>query len=86
MNQALAAAAKKYAKGKLLDIGCGEKPYQTMFAPYIKEHVGVDHEETFHDKSNIDHFGTAYDIPFEDESFDSYLVEQISISLNDRRT
>lgn len=84
MYQTFEAAAKKYAKGRMLDIGCGEKPYQTMFAPYINEHVGVDHEETFHDKSNIDRFGTAYDIPFDDELFDPYLIERVFIFRNGR--
>ena len=31
----------------------------------------VDHVDTFHDKSNVDLFGTAYEIPADDASFDS---------------
>jgi SAM-dependent methyltransferase len=27
---------------RLLDVGCGEKPYLPLFAPYASEHVGVD--------------------------------------------
>ena len=61
----------KYIKGRLIDIGCGEKPYADMLKPYVTEHIGVDHQGTFHDKSNIDRFGTAYDIPAEDDEFDS---------------
>jgi SAM-dependent methyltransferase len=55
---------------RMIDIGCGTKPYEELFAPYVREHVGVDHVDTLHDKSNIDIFGTAYDIPVSDESFD----------------
>jgi len=63
--------AERYISGKLIDIGCGTKPYKNILAPFVSEHIGVDHLETFHDKQNIDLFGTAYDIPVEDESFDS---------------
>ena len=30
------------AEGRLLDIGCGAKPYRKLFEPYVTEHVGVD--------------------------------------------
>ncbi len=64
-------AAEAHLKGRLIDIGCGTKPYEQLLAPYIDEHIGVDHEHTFHDKSNIDLIGTAYEIPSDDSSFDS---------------
>ena len=28
-------AASKYAKGSLIDLGCGEKPYEDLIMPYI---------------------------------------------------
>lgn len=65
--------ASKHFFGNLIDIGCGAKPYKAMFEPYVKEHVGIDHQETFHNKSNIDRFGTAYDIPATDGEFDCAL-------------
>jgi len=61
----------KYLKGRLIDIGCGSKPYETMMKPYIVEHIGVDHYETLHDKSSVNRFGSAYEIPAEDGEFDS---------------
>jgi ubiquinone/menaquinone biosynthesis C-methylase UbiE len=68
---------KQYLKGRLIDIGCGEKPYVNMMKPYVAEHVGVDHQDTFHDKSNIDRVGTAYDIPAKDGEFDSALCTAV---------
>lgn len=59
-----------HIKGKLLDIGCGEKPYAEMVKPYVTEHIGVDVQGTLHNKSNIDRVGTAYEIPAEDGEFD----------------
>ncbi len=73
----LSEAIKLYAKGKLLDIGCGEKPFKSLTEGYIEEHVGVDHNETFHDKGNIDIFGSAYALPVEDKSFDTVLCTDV---------
>lgn len=69
--------AANYLSGRLLDIGCGTKPYKDMLSPFVDEHVGVDHEATFHDKSNVDLFGTAYEIPADDESFDSAICTAV---------
>jgi len=41
--------APYYAKGRLIDIGCGEKPLKHLFSKYVTEHIGVDHENTIHD-------------------------------------
>lgn len=73
----LVETTSKYFKGSLIDIGCGTKPYQELVAPYITEHIGVDHEKTLHDQSNIDLFGTAYEIPSEDNFFDSALCTAV---------
>jgi ubiquinone/menaquinone biosynthesis C-methylase UbiE len=70
-EEALNNAFCKYAKGLLADVGCGDKPYREMLKPYITQHVGIDHVDTLHDKANIDLIGTAYDIPVEDEYFDT---------------
>lgn len=69
--------ASKYLSGRLIDIGCGTKPYKNLLAPYVSEHVGCDHKGTLHDKSNIDLFGTAYDIPVKDTSFDSAICTAV---------
>jgi len=70
-DRRLRVQAKQFARGRLIDIGCGIKPYQQIFADCVTEHVGVDHELSLHDKSNIDLLGTAYQIPVEDGSFDT---------------
>jgi len=81
VNPRLKKALSRFAHGIMLDIGCGEKPYKEMAAPYVQEHIGVDHEESFHDKSNVDLSGTAYQIPLNDHSVDcilcTYVLEHI---------
>jgi len=69
--------ASEYFSGRLIDIGCGTKPYKNLLAPYITEHIGIDHQDTLHDQSNIDQFGTAYDIPAEDGEFDSAICTAV---------
>ena len=72
-DRELKGYASKYFYGRLIDIGCGTKPYKEILMPYVLEHIGVDHEGTYHEKSNIDLVGSAYKIPAENESFDSAL-------------
>lgn len=69
--------ASAYLKGRMVDIGCGVKPYKELLAPYISEHVGVDHEGTIHDKTNIDLLGSAYEIPVPDKYFDSAICTAV---------
>ena len=76
-DRRLRTLSAKYFCGRLIDIGCGLKPYRDMMAPLVDEHVGVDHEATLHDKSGIDLFGTAYAIPALDNSFDSALCTAV---------
>src|SRR5258706_1949816 len=76
-DRELRRCASLFLKDRLIDIGCGEKPYCEMLRPFITEHVGVDHAETLHDKSRVDLFGTAYSIPVEDGSFDYALCTAV---------
>jgi ubiquinone/menaquinone biosynthesis C-methylase UbiE len=69
----LALAAKAWASGRMLDVGCGTKPYVAMFRPYVDEHVGLDLATSPHGVRSVDLVGTAYEIPVEDGSFDTVL-------------
>jgi SAM-dependent methyltransferase len=73
-----AVFAKKYLQGKkVIDIGCGTKPFKEILAPIVSEHIGVDHELSLHDKSNVDITGTAYQIPVNDEEFDGAICTAV---------
>lgn len=71
------AFADTHFSGRLVDIGCGVKPYRDLIRPYVSEHIGVDHEGSFHGKDNVDLFGTAYAIPVPDDAFDSALCTAV---------
>lgn len=59
-EEALAERIKKYGRGRLIDIGCGEKPYVIFTKGLVVQHLGIDHPGTFHEKTSIDIFATAY--------------------------
>jgi SAM-dependent methyltransferase len=73
----LLSFAPEYLEGKLIDIGCGEKRLKKLLSPYVTDHIGIDHESTLHDKSNIDLLGTAYEIPVANDSFDCALCTAV---------
>lgn len=70
------------AHGRMLDVGCGDKPYKAVFAPHVTEHVGVDYEETFEGSkyaqaSQADFIYSGDQLPFGDGSFDTVLSTQV---------
>ena len=64
-------------KGKLLDFGCGSKPYRNLFA--CDEYVGVDLESSGHnhEKEDIDFYYNGKSLPFDDNTFDSIFTSEV---------
>ncbi|WP_025763229.1 methyltransferase domain-containing protein [Dyadobacter tibetensis] len=65
-------------KGKLMDFGCGQKPYQNLFSN-ASSYIGVDMEFTGHDHSTskVDIFYDGKHIPFEENTFDSIFCSEV---------
>jgi SAM-dependent methyltransferase len=63
--------------GRLMDFGCGRKPYQNLFN--VSEYIGVDLEKTGHDHthSRVDVFYNGRSLPFDDNSFDSIFCSEV---------
>lgn len=64
-------------QGRTLDIGCGEKPYASLFT--CTEYIGIDIETTekYHEKHKTDLFYNGVDLPFENNSFDSIVCFEV---------
>lgn len=77
LEDALAYAAKRYARGTLVDIGCGLKPWKDLFSPFVSEYIGVDHAASPHGVAQVDVVATAYEIPLEDESAQTVLLSEV---------
>jgi len=76
-DRMLAKLLIKYANGILVDIGCGEKPYRCLTLGMVTAHIGLDHPGTFHNKSQIDLFATAYDTSLAGSSVDTVLCTAV---------
>jgi SAM-dependent methyltransferase len=57
----------------VLDVGCGERPYEPLFADFECRYVGLD----IAPGPNVDVVGTGDDLPFEDAQFDCILCTQV---------
>lgn len=74
----LLGTAAPACRGRLLDVGCGTKPYEPLFAPYVTEYCGIENRATLaatHDARTAaaDFYYDGERLPFEDSSFDVVL-------------
>jgi len=76
-DRVITDCSARHLRGRIIDIGCGTKPYAAALAPYIESHIGVDHPGSPHDRSKVDLCGTAYDIPAEPGVFDGALCTAV---------
>lgn len=78
------AEASTYAKGRMLDVGCGNKPFEKMFSPHVTEHLGCDVVQS----SNccVDVISLATELPFRSGSFDTVLATQVIEHVADHQT
>lgn len=70
----LFSAFNQYATGKLLDIGCGNKPYQDKLNDKISEYIGVDIIQSSENK--VDILCPANNIPLESNQFETVISTQ----------
>jgi SAM-dependent methyltransferase len=64
-------------KGRLLDFGCGRKPFQNLFT--VSDYIGLDLAVTGHDHRNskVDVYYDGKHIPFPDQEFDSLFCSEV---------
>jgi SAM-dependent methyltransferase len=81
IRKALYKKVKLYApelRNKMLDFGCGSKPYKSLFSN-VTEYIGLDYngEGHPHHNENIDVYYDGKVIPFADEYFDSVFSSEV---------
>lgn len=72
---------RKYAmqlQGKLMDFGCGSKPYKSLFQN-VSGYIGVDYDSPGHPHTNeqIDVYYDGHHLPFPDNHFDSIFTTEV---------
>lgn len=71
----LTSAISKYATGALLDVGCGNKPYESIFEKKLVSYIGCDVVQS--DLNKVDVICEATQLSFEDSKFDTVFSTQV---------
>jgi SAM-dependent methyltransferase len=74
-------ASATYARGLLLDVGCGGRPHESIFRPYVDRYIGVDTPAST--LSRFDVAAVASHLPFPDQTFDTILCTEVLEHLSD---
>ena len=73
LEREAAQAHERYGRYRLLDVGCGDKPYLPFFEPFAASYVGVDPVEN----PMAEMQGSVEALPVENASYDVVLCAQV---------
>ena len=68
---------KTYVSGLLLDVGCGQRPYASMFQEMTTRYVGVDLALPNFPLPRVDAVASVLYLPFKDSLFDTVLCTEV---------
>ena len=69
---------RKHAKGKLLDLGCGNVPLYAAYKDYVTENICVDWGNTLHKNEHLDYeLDLISTLPFNDGEFDTIILSDV---------
>lgn len=70
-------SVRSHMKGRLLDVGCGERPYRLVYDNQVEMSVGTEVPWSLHGTADSDVICYAERLPFHDESFDFILCTEV---------
>src|SRR5712692_6655383 len=76
--RAYSSAIERFARGDLIDLGCGSVPFYGMYADRVSTIVCVDWPGSLHSISHVDDFVDLNGVlPFGDQSFDTIISTDV---------
>ncbi|MEW6754686.1 MAG: class I SAM-dependent methyltransferase [Candidatus Latescibacterota bacterium] len=73
----VAEAAGRWARGRLLDVGCGSQPLRHALLRHARGVVGLEHDRRRYRAAPPQVWGSALALPFADSSFDTVYASQV---------
>lgn len=70
-------------RGRVLDVGCGDKPYRALLPASVTAYVGVDRQRGHGAPAGPDVLADAHALPFADGAFDAVVSFQVFEHLAD---
>lgn len=68
----------QYARGRLLDLGCGKVPLYATYREFVTETICIDWENTVHKNPHLDwELDLADRLPFGNEEFDTIVLSDV---------
>lgn len=68
----------QYARGKLIDLGCGKVPLYHVYKNYITDNICVDWKNTLHRNKYLDvECDLTQPLPFHDHEFDTIILSDV---------
>jgi len=78
MAQHYYAALKRHARGRLLDLGCGNVPLFDVYRKDVAEVICVDWPASLHQRKHVDVFANlTLSLPLRDSCFDTILLSDV---------
>ena len=84
-RQRALARFEPLVQGRLLDVGCGRKPYELLFR-HASSYIGVDLPQSMHGIQKVDVLASALALPFSSNSFDAALCIEVLEHTTDPQT
>jgi SAM-dependent methyltransferase len=73
----IAAAASRHASGRVLDIGCGRRPYEQLLLGHASSYIGLESNRGRYDATAADIWGSALSLPLRSASVDTVVAFQV---------